>query len=107
MTSVTDGSASGNLPDPLTLVLAALDARGCRPKRSGEGKYRALCPSHDDRRPSLVVTWRDDRVLLLCHACGREATPRIVRALGLTMAQLHAHRRRTPTPKRRRRDHML
>ena len=32
----------------------ALDAKGCNPRRNGEG-YSALCPAHDDRNPSLSL----------------------------------------------------
>lgn len=35
----------------------------------GQGKYKALCPAHDDRDPSLSVTEGDGgKVLIYCHA---------------------------------------
>ena len=57
-------------------------------KVSGSAKgWRARCPAHDDRHPSLSIgVGDDDRVLLKCHAgCSTEA---VVDALGLTMRDL-------------------
>ena len=49
-------------------VIAALDAAGCKPRRSGSG-WQARCPAHDDRDPSLGVSEGDDgRALLTCRA---------------------------------------
>jgi len=76
--------------DPLQTVLAALEAHGCRPRRSGTG-WVARCPAHEDKRPSLSVgEGREGRALLKCHAgCSPEA---ICVALGLRLSDL--------TPKR-------
>jgi len=52
----------------LYAVLTALEARDCRPRGSDERGYAALCPAHEDRTPSLSVTYRDEKVLLHCHA---------------------------------------
>ena len=51
------------------------------------GSHRGLCPSHDDREPSLSVSEGDDgRALIKCFAgCTSEA---IVDAVGLRMADL-------------------
>jgi len=67
---------------PVELVLSKLP----QAKRDGKG-WMALCPAHDDRRPSLRVTAGDDgRALVHCHAgCTPEA---VVGALGLTLADL-------------------
>lgn len=69
-------------------VISALDARGCRPKRSGKG-YRARCPAHDDKSPSLsVAAGSDGRALVYCHAkCSADA---IAQALNLQVADLFA-----------------
>lgn len=69
-------------------VISALDASGCRPKRSGAG-FRALCPAHEDRNPSLSVSeGSDGRALVRCHAgCG---VGDIAGALGLEVADLFA-----------------
>lgn len=55
--------------------------------RSGNG-YKASCPAHDDKKPSLSVTeGNDGRVLLNCHAgCTIEA---VVEAMGLGLPDLH------------------
>jgi hypothetical protein len=37
-------------------------------RRYNDNEYETLCPAHDDRKPSLVVTQRDDRILLYCRA---------------------------------------
>jgi hypothetical protein len=71
---------------PVELVLAQLP--GAKPHGKG---WRAHCPAHDDHDPSLDLDEGDDgRALLKCHAgCTQEA---IVKALGLTMADLYARR---------------
>lgn len=60
-----------------------LDARGCK---AGPDRARAQCPTHGDARPSLVVTRRDDKVLIRCFAGCRIGD--VVLALGLRMADL-------------------
>jgi hypothetical protein len=56
-------------------------------KRTGDGRYMARCPAHDDAHASLCIGCGDDgRALLDCKAgC---LTADVVRALGLTMADL-------------------
>jgi hypothetical protein len=68
-------------------VIDALTAAGCDPRPSGGG-YRARCPAHDDRTPSLTVGVSEDgRVLLHCHAgCDTDA---VVKVLGITMVDLY------------------
>ncbi|MEQ1544697.1 DNA primase [Methyloglobulus sp.] len=40
-------------------------------KNTGRDKWLALCPSHDDRSPSLSIKQVDDRILIRCFAgCG-------------------------------------
>ncbi|MHB8253796.1 MAG: toprim domain-containing protein [Acidiferrobacter sp.] len=51
----------------------------------GHGKYKALCPVHDDHSPSLFVTDEGDRVLLHCQACHAKYKE-IMGALGLPQA---------------------
>lgn len=67
---------------PLEKVLSAIGDY----KPSGKS-YKARCPAHDDKNPSLSICAADDgRVLLKCHAgCTANA---IVTALGLTMREL-------------------
>lgn len=73
---------------PMNSVIAALEARDCRPKRNGKG-WSARCPAHEDHSPSLSVAEGDDgRCLVHCHAgCGADA---VARALGLDMTLLFA-----------------
>jgi len=53
----------------------------------GNGKqYKALCPAHHDKTPSLSVGESDGKILLHCHAgC---ATENILGAIGLEMKDL-------------------
>jgi len=79
---------------PVELVLSKLaDA-----KRKGSG-WQARCPAHEDHRPSLSISEGDDgRALLICRAGCR--TENIVKAMGITMADLFAARPRARRPKR-------
>lgn len=94
-----------NVQHPFDRVLSALRARGCRilPKHDGRGRdaKRAMCPAHEDRNPSLVVTADGPNVLL--HCFGGCPVGRIVAVLGLKLADLFSsppqaqvRRRRTP-----------
>lgn len=70
------------------LVLARLNDLDRKPKKSGSG-WKALCPAHDDKNPSLSVSEGDDgKALINCHA--RCSPENVVTALGLTMADLAA-----------------
>ena len=75
--------------NPLDDALAALErVTGYRPVKAGDG-YKARCPCHEDRNPSLSVKM-NGRLLLHCFAgCSYD---RIVAALGLT-PELPAKRR--------------
>jgi hypothetical protein len=55
-------------------------------KTLGNGKYLAHCPGHDDKNPSLSITYKNRKILLFCH--GGCMTEHVVAALGLTMADL-------------------
>ncbi len=56
-------------------------------KRTGDGKWIACCPAHDDKSPSLTVREMDDgRVLVHCFSgC---AVHEVLGAIGLDMAAL-------------------
>lgn len=58
-------------------------------KPSGDYKFNACCPAHDDRTPSLTVTLQGDRILIHCHTnnCSTEA---IMSAMGLSITDLFA-----------------
>lgn len=76
---------------PYDLLLSRLD--GVRV--TGPGRAIALCPAHDDRRPSLTIREREDGALLIrCHAnCGAVA---VLDALGLTLADLFPEPAKVP-----------
>ena len=59
--------------------------------RESNGSWKALCPAHEDREPSLSITEGDDgRALLKCFAgCDTE---NVVAALGLEMSDLFERR---------------
>lgn len=62
-------------------------------KRLGEDCYQVQCPCHDDKRASLTVTRRGDKILMHCHAgCD---TRDIVSALGIEMRDLSEEETRT------------
>ena len=68
-------------------------------KASGAGKWQALCPSHDDKSPSLSVTETNDGTLLVRCWAGCNATE-IVGAMGLRLSDLfpkvdHSYQSRT------------
>jgi hypothetical protein len=59
--------------------------------RGSNGSWKALCPAHEDREPSLSVTEGDDgRALINCFAGCENAD--IVNALGLEMSDLFERR---------------
>ena len=70
------------------LVLARLTEFDRKPKKSGSG-WKALCPAHDDKNPSLSIAESNDGKALIKCQVGCE-TPDVVAKLGLTMADLAA-----------------
>jgi hypothetical protein len=63
-------------------MTAAEFAARTEARRSGDGRWLARCPGHEDKRPSLsIASGRDGRVLLRCFAgCDFED---VVAAMGL------------------------
>ena len=56
-------------------------------KKSHRG-YKACCPVHNDKNPSMTVTETDDgKVLIHCFSCGARGTD-VVEALGLPTSEL-------------------
>ncbi len=57
-------------------------------RRTGPGRWSAVCPAHPDRRPSLSIRELDDfRLLVHCHAgCSVDA---VVAGMGLQLQDLH------------------
>jgi len=77
-------NATCKVPD----ALKALEA-GCHKfKRTGDGKYVACCPAHDDRHPSLSIAIGDNGgIVVFCQS--RECRPEdICSKVGLTIADL-------------------
>jgi hypothetical protein len=52
----------------------------------GNSRYKALCPAHDDRSPSLAIKDDENRLLLHCF-CGCD-TADVLGAIGLTFADI-------------------
>ena len=56
-------------------------------QRTGDGRYKACCPAHDDSDPSLTILFPGDgRILIHCFA-GCDSLS-VVQALGLSMKDL-------------------
>jgi hypothetical protein len=57
-------------------------------KQTRPGRWKAKCPAHDDKNPSLIVTELDDgRTLLHCFSgCPPDE---VLSAVGMTFADLH------------------
>lgn len=68
---------------PASLLIARLNGA----KETGRGKWQAVCPSHDDKHPSLNIKERDDGALLLKCWAGCSAAE-IVSAVGLELSDL-------------------
>jgi len=57
-----------------------------RVRKSGKG-YRACCPVHKDKDPSMSITEKDGKVLAYCFSCGANG-PQVAEALDLPMSAL-------------------
>jgi hypothetical protein len=76
-------------------LLARLD----KVKQTGNGRWLACCPAHDDRSPSLTIRQTDDgTVLVKCWSgCGAAD---VVQAVGLSLKDLFQDRPNFRTPMR-------
>lgn len=75
-------------------------------RRTGDRRWVAKCPAHDDRRPSLSVREADDdRVLVHCWS-GCEVAA-VLGAIGATWADLFPPRSPSDPPRRRRREPLV
>lgn len=62
------------------------------------GQYKACCPAHDDKDPSLSIAEKDGNILLKCHAeC---STEEICSALGITTKDLFNDNKPLNPPKK-------
>lgn len=66
----------------LNTVLSRLD----KVQRIGNDRYKAICPAHDDRSPSLAI--KDDGGRLLLHCFGGCETSDVLGAIGLDFADI-------------------
>lgn len=79
---------------PIDLVLSRLD----KVKAAGASKWKACCPAHDDRDPSLSIREADDGKVLLHCWCGCSARD-VAAAVGLELRDLFAgSKRRSDQP---------
>jgi DNA primase len=49
-------------------LVKSLRDHGSTVNELGGGEWKAQCPAHDDRTPSLSVTDTENRALFFCHA---------------------------------------
>jgi hypothetical protein len=59
-------------------------------KRTGPGRFVAICPAHDDKTPSMTVAEKEGRVIFHCFAGCDPAD--VLAAVGLTFADLYPER---------------
>jgi len=69
-------------------------------KKTGDSKWLACCPAHDDKSPSLAIKLTDDRILIHCFA-GCDFSD-IVSALGLELSDLMPKSKRHSRPNNKR-----
>ncbi|MEA5457317.1 CHC2 zinc finger domain-containing protein [Sinomonas sp. JGH33] len=85
---------SSSSPEPilrssLDRVIRALEGMGYPTKRSD--RFMTLCPLHEDKTPSMHVTWHSGKVMLYCFACsqgGAATYEDLAHALGLEPSDL-------------------
>ena len=60
-------------------------------RRTGDSRYTACCPAHDDNNPSMTVTIAPDRLLTYCHAmqCDHQD---ILAAVGMKVGDFYEDR---------------
>lgn len=69
------------------MSLGELLSRLEKVKRTGQGRWLARCPAHDDRSPSLAIRELDDRRVLL-HCFAGCSIHEVVSSVGLDLADL-------------------
>jgi len=73
-------------------------------RQVGEGRWKACCPAHDDRSPSLAVTEKPDGIILIKCWTGCGAAD-VVAAIGLSMSDLFPDKLSHHMPAKRDRQH--
>lgn len=66
----------------LDRLLSKLD----KVKKIGNDRYKAICPAHDDKTPSLAIKYADEKLLL--HCFGGCDTADVLSSIGLTFSDL-------------------
>src|SRR5262249_2273243 len=74
-----------NFDPPEMQLRRVLDKLGSYTERGGN--YHAHCPAHDDNKPSLDLTVKDGKFLMICRSRGCAADD-IVAKLGLTWPEI-------------------
>ena len=69
-------------------------------KRTGESRYMARCPSHSDKRPSLMIRETEDGKTLL-HCFAGCSVHDVLHAVGLELSDLFPPRQHHGKPERR------
>ncbi len=80
---------SGSPRSSFDRILAALESNDRHPRLRGNSQATARCPLHDDRKPSLSVSWKNERggmTRLRCGSCGDGMEKDILEALGLGLS---------------------
>ena len=55
-------------------------------RSTGDGRWTACCPAHEDRSPSLAI--REDRGMILLHCFGGCSVDAICGAIGISVSDL-------------------
>lgn len=79
------------------MTAEALLSRLDRVKRTGQGKWQASCPAHQDRSPSLAVKEAEDGTVLIKCFAGCEVNE-ILGAIGMDASDLFPPRPENHTP---------
>ena len=64
---------------PIENFLSRLD----KVKQIGKGEWLACCPAHDDKKPSMSVSEKNDTFAVYCHSCHAGGVT-IMESVGLT-----------------------
>ena len=72
-------------------------------KQIGAEHWVALCPCHDDHRPSLDVAVKNNKILMACPVCGADGV-RVMETLGLGTRELFEEQSQYPNQSIQKRD---
>jgi len=81
-----------SLLGPLQDILGSLK----KVKSTSSNQWKALCPAHVDKIPSLSISEDENKILLKCHAgC---TTEQVVTAMGMSMSDLFSSKTKLKNP---------